>query len=75
MIPANFSFSGYITHLEGALGMASAIKTILMLEKDRILPTADFQELSPSIDAEHLRIKVRWHQRRETILLADRFHR
>ena len=47
-----------IGHLEGASGVASIIKTILILENGIIPPNANFQQLNPNIDAQSLRIKV-----------------
>ncbi len=48
-----------IGHLEGASGVASIIKTIMILEAGVIPPNANFERLNPDIDAEFLRIKVR----------------
>jgi acyl transferase domain-containing protein len=47
-----------IGHLEGASGIASIIKTIMVLETGIIPPNANFEQLNPDIDAELLRIKV-----------------
>ena len=47
-----------IGHLEGASGVASIIKTILILENGIIPPNANFQQLNPNIDAQSLRIKA-----------------
>ena len=52
------SVKSNLGHLEGASGIASVIKAIMMLERGFILPNADFQRLNPSIDAEFLRLKV-----------------
>ncbi|TAQ90890.1 hypothetical protein B7494_g783 [Chlorociboria aeruginascens] len=46
-----------IGHLEGASGVASLIKTIMVLEKGIIPPIADLQSLNPKIDAEYLRLE------------------
>ena len=47
-----------VGHLEGASGMVSLIKTILVLEKGIIPPNADFRYPNPDIPAEQWNIKV-----------------
>ena len=47
-----------IGHLEGASGVASIIKTIMVLETGIIPPNANFEWLNPNIDADFLKIKV-----------------
>lgn len=47
-----------IGHLEGCSGLASVIKTILVLEKGVIPPNTNFELINPKIDAEFLNIKV-----------------
>lgn len=47
-----------IGHLEGCSGLASVIKTILVLEKGVILPNTNFELINPKIDTEFLNIKV-----------------
>lgn len=47
-----------IGHLEGCSGLASVIKTILVLEKGIIPPNANFEQVNSKIDAEFLKIKV-----------------
>ncbi|MCJ1387139.1 hypothetical protein MMC17_010268 [Xylographa soralifera] len=46
-----------IGHLEGASGIASVIKSVLILEKGVIPPNTNFERLNPKIDAAFLRIK------------------
>ena len=53
------SVKSNIGHLEGASGVASVMKTVLMLENNLILPNLNFQEPSDRIPMEELRIKVR----------------
>ena len=45
-------------HLEGASGLASIIKTVLVLEKGLIPPNANFEQLNPQIDVDFLKLKV-----------------
>ena len=47
-----------IGHVEGASGLASVIKTLLILEKGLIPPNANFERINPKIDEEALKIKV-----------------
>jgi acyl transferase domain-containing protein len=47
-----------IGHLEGASGLAAVIKAILILEHGIIPPNANFEKLSPRIDADGLNLKV-----------------
>ncbi|KAL8847281.1 MAG: hypothetical protein Q9221_007680 [Calogaya cf. arnoldii] len=44
-------------HLEGCSGIASVIKTILVLEKGVIPPNINFEQVNPKIDTEFLKIK------------------
>jgi len=48
-----------IGHLEGGSGLASLIKTILILEKGVIPPNANFERVNPKIDTQALNIEVR----------------
>ncbi len=45
-------------HLEGASGLVSLIKTILVLEKGLIPPNINFEKTNPRIDEQYLKIKV-----------------
>ncbi|PWY82065.1 putative polyketide synthase [Aspergillus heteromorphus CBS 117.55] len=45
-----------IGHLEGASGVASVIKAMLVLEKAVIPANTNFERLNPKIDAEYLRL-------------------
>ncbi len=47
-----------IGHLEGASGLASIIKTVLVLEHGLIPPNTNFECLNPNIDAEFLNLEV-----------------
>ena len=47
-----------IGHLEGCSGIASVIKTILVLEKGVIPPNTNFEMVNPKIHPEYLKIKV-----------------
>jgi 3-oxoacyl-(acyl-carrier-protein) synthase len=47
-----------IGHLEGASGIASIIKTIMVLERGIIPPNTNFTEANPRIDTDSLHIKV-----------------
>ncbi|CRG83761.1 Lovastatin nonaketide synthase [Talaromyces islandicus] len=51
------SVKSNIGHLEGASGIASVIKTILIIEKGIIPPCANLEKINPKIDTEWLRIK------------------
>ena len=53
------SVKSNIGHLEGASGVAGVVKTVLMLEKNYILPNFNFQVASDRIPMDELRIKVR----------------
>ncbi|KAH7330434.1 reducing type I polyketide synthase [Rhexocercosporidium sp. MPI-PUGE-AT-0058] len=46
-----------IGHLEGASGIASIIKTIMVLEKATIPPNTNFESLNPKIDSEFFNLK------------------
>ncbi|KAH6609746.1 putative polyketide synthase [Trichoderma cornu-damae] len=52
------SVKGNIGHLEGASGLAGILKSILMLEKGIIPPNANFEKISPRIDADFYNITV-----------------
>ena len=52
------SVKSNIGHLEGCSGLASVIKTILVLEKGIIPPNANFEMVNPKIDTDFLKIKV-----------------
>lgn len=44
-------------HLEGASGILSMVKAIMMLKNDMILPTAGFEKINPRIiDKEKIRV-------------------
>ncbi|KAF7589013.1 hypothetical protein BBP40_004840 [Aspergillus hancockii] len=45
-------------HLEGASGILSVIKCVLMLERGIILPNANFEKANPNIDLHLLKLKV-----------------
>ncbi|KAI0006642.1 hypothetical protein F4779DRAFT_629681 [Xylariaceae sp. FL0662B] len=47
-----------IGHLEGASGLASLLKAILVVEKGIISPTALFETMNPEIDAEFYKVEV-----------------
>ena len=47
-----------IGHLEGASGIASVIKSVMILERGIIPPNSDFQSINPKINEEALNIKV-----------------
>ena len=51
-----------IGHLEGASGLASVIKTVLVLEKGVIPPNAHFEHVNPSIPLRLWNIEVGKHQ-------------
>ncbi|KAL9587952.1 MAG: hypothetical protein Q9203_003236, partial [Teloschistes exilis] len=46
-----------IGHLEGASGLMSIVKCIMMLERGVLVPNADFREMNPEIEG-HDRLKV-----------------
>ncbi|KAL8635899.1 MAG: hypothetical protein Q9228_006654 [Teloschistes exilis] len=46
------------SHLEGASGLMSIVKCIMMLERGVLVPNADFREMNPEIEG-HDRLKVR----------------
>ncbi|KAL2843708.1 hypothetical protein BJY01DRAFT_248483 [Aspergillus pseudoustus] len=52
------SVKANIGHLEGASGLASLVKCILMLEKGVIPPHALFEKLNLDIDADELHIEI-----------------
>ncbi|KAJ5093639.1 polyketide synthase [Penicillium angulare] len=52
------SIKANIGHLEGASGLASLIKAILILEKGIIPPQALMEEVNPAIDAEFFAIEI-----------------
>ncbi|KAI1480108.1 hypothetical protein F4774DRAFT_425201 [Daldinia eschscholtzii] len=52
------SVKSNIGHTEGASGLASVIKTVLVLEHGIIPPNANFEFLNPQIEAAKLNIKV-----------------
>ena len=53
------SVKSNIGHLEGGSGVAGVVKTVLMLEKNLILPNFNFQNPSDQIPMDELKIKVR----------------
>ena len=52
------SLKSNIGHLEGTSGIASVIKTALMLERKFLLPNCDFQKLNPKIPLNEWNMKV-----------------
>ncbi len=46
--------------LEGAAGIAGVVKAVLVLERGVIPPNTNFEKLNPKIDADFLKIKVRF---------------
>ncbi|CAO2654476.1 Nn.00g112090.m01.CDS01 [Neocucurbitaria sp. VM-36] len=52
------SVKSNIGHTEGASGLASVIKAILILERGVIPPNANFERLNPAIEAMGLNLKV-----------------
>ena len=66
------SVKSNIGHLEGASGVASVMKTVLMLENNLMLPNFNFQEPSDRIPMEELRIKVKsLHAHSESSILTE----
>lgn len=53
------SVKSNIGHLEGGSGVASVVKSVLMLEKGLLLPNFDFKRPSPRIPMMEWNIKVR----------------
>lgn len=54
------SVKANIGHLEGASGLASILKGVMMLEKGIIPPNALFEKMNPKINAKFYNIQVRW---------------
>ncbi|KAI0016815.1 hypothetical protein F4780DRAFT_797307 [Xylariomycetidae sp. FL0641] len=52
------SVKANIGHLEGSSGLAGLVKSILMLEKAIIPPTALFEKVNPDIDADFYHVEV-----------------
>ncbi|KAF3398157.1 Compactin diketide synthase mokB [Penicillium rolfsii] len=52
------SVKSNIGHLEGASGIASIIKTAMILDKGLLLPNADFKKPNPNIPLAHWNMKV-----------------
>ena len=52
------SVKGNIGHLENASGIAGLIKSILILEKAQIPPTANLVNLKPELELENTRIQI-----------------
>lgn len=50
-----------VGHLEGASGVTGLIKTVLMLEKEQILPNSDFQTPNKRIPLEEWNLEVASH--------------
>jgi len=50
------------SHIENASGLISLIKCIMMLEKDTVLPNANFTEFNPNIEgSERLQVSSAQH--------------
>lgn len=58
-VPNSGSVKGNIGHLEGASGLASILKSIMILETGIIPPNASFEKLNPKIKAKFYHIEVR----------------
>ena len=54
------SIKSNIGHLEGTSGIASVIKTALMLERRFLLPNCDLQKLNPKIPFHEWNMKVNY---------------
>jgi acyl transferase domain-containing protein len=52
------SIKSNIGHLEGGSGIAGVVKTVLMLEKNRVLPNFDFSKPNPRIPMKDWKITV-----------------
>jgi acyl transferase domain-containing protein len=52
------SIKSNIGHLEGGSGVAGVVKTVLMLEKNLILPNFDFKNANPRIPIQDWKLKV-----------------
>lgn len=52
------SLKSNIGHLENASGVASLVKSVLMLERGMIAPNADLRKLNPKIPFSEYKIKV-----------------
>ncbi|KAI0008226.1 hypothetical protein F4779DRAFT_642004 [Xylariaceae sp. FL0662B] len=52
------SVKSNIGHLEGSSGLAGILKSILILEKGIIVPNANFERISPNIDAGFYHLEV-----------------
>lgn len=71
LINGSGSVKANIGHLEGASGLASVIKSCLMLEKGIIPGNANFEKLNPRIDDVGLNIKVTGHTLRTQSSLTE----
>jgi acyl transferase domain-containing protein len=56
--PVSGSIKSSIGHLEGGSGLASILKTIMILEKGIIPPNALFEKLNPKIKASFYHLEV-----------------